>query len=213
MYKWILCISFIIILIIIGNSILISPENIQEDFQESSKLKKVNTKIKKNHIKESNNKDILIDQVNSKELEGNLEHQELDGFEQVNFKAIEDYYSSVIKNWNDKMKEFIVDYLQLDEKKYKDYIALKEEYALDKMKMMEAFHIDLANKGKYDISNNDIAEYQKNVEEELVRTYADKVKELIGDENYNLYRQMLDDFNDRTRQESEDATNYFPIAL
>lgn len=147
--------------------------------------------------------EIKIGEKNTEDIYPNTEQtneheQGLDRFEAI-FKGIE-------KQWSKEIVDLFLGELELDQSHLDKYFRLKEEYENDRLEMFESYHEKMiAEHGDdyvFHLTDQDTTPELQ----DLNINYRDKLREVIGDDNYTRYLQLKDSFNEKIK--TQDHIDY-----
>jgi len=177
----------------------------KSDLEESQKKKdhritnKRILKVKDNETrvakKEGDNKKLPESDVFvGEEGESSISGEDLD--------RMEEYFLKTESEWTQSMQNLILDELNLGQEVLREYQALKEGFERDKMDTFEEYHQFMQEKhgDNYTyIPSKDEEEFSSKINKE----YLDRIRKLLGAENYNRYLQLRDSFNDKLKKDMD----------
>ncbi len=114
----------------------------------------------------------------------------------------EEYYEEVENNWFSQIEALFVGEFSLKEEVIESYMDLRESYEEEKMISFQEFHDFMASKhgDQYTYNPTDDMEVFEN---KVADEYYEKMRALLGDDQYRRYLEVKDQFNDRLREEQD----------
>lgn len=103
-------------------------------------------------------------------------------------------YDRIEKEWNNLVSQLFADELHLEKAVYEDYLKLRDGLSNDKIRAFEAFHKEMEAKYGDNYTYNPTDE-ELSFERDIQKKYDDVLKEKIGEENFNKYIILRDNYN------------------
>jgi len=164
-------------------------------------------------------KKISIDPESERALdaknEGTLESPSEKGERQISkeeMEKLENYFVKVEKDWKNKMRNMIMTDFKLGSEVFKQYEVLREGLERDKMEAFEEFHSYMRDKYGDNYTYNP-TEDEDQFSKKLHEDYADRLRKLLGEENYKRYLEEKERENRRLKDEQDPAIGTATIEM
>lgn len=120
---------------------------------------------------------------------------------------LEEFYDETEERWTRRMREFILQDLGLSQNVFEDYENLRDEFEDARWAEFEKFHERLFEEEGDDFQFR-MADYFRQVELPLAETFRERLRGVIGEDNFRQFLDVRDDFNRdlRSRQDPRMGT-------
>lgn len=159
----------------------------------TTEMTKSKTPVKKD---ESN---IPITEREIVEAEGSIGEKTLTEEE---MEELDEYFDQVEEEWESKVKDLFINQMGMTQEDVDDYYKMKEGYEEDKVEIYQEFHEEMVAKHG-DSYQFKPSEEMSSFEKKLREDYQNAFRKRIGEENYKLYLETIDSFNERVRREQK----------
>lgn len=140
--------------------------------------------------------------------EDNQEHLQL----AQDLEQLEKVFDEVEERWNRQMRDLMISEFGLGEEEYKRYQQLREEYDMAKIQAFEDYHQKLEEThGEDAVYRMTLAEEE--FQEPIQTEYENRMHKLFGDDLYQRYLGVRDQFNNDLRAEAQTQLPLFFIDL
>ena len=124
----------------------------------------------------------------------------------------EEYFEEVEKNWATQIEALFVGEFSLGEDALEKYMNLREGYEEEKMIAFQEFHEFMVSKYGENYSFQPSADMES-FENKVEVVYLEKMKNLLGQENFERYLEVKNEFNERIRKEQDSDKGVILIEL
>lgn len=121
------------------------------------------------------------------------------------WKQIEQIFENTEEEWAQAIKGLLVEELSLGEEDHQEYLNIRDQYELEKMRAFRDYHENMVKE------HGDEYAYNPSTENEIIgadihKKYQGRLRELLGEENFARYMEIRDNFNDRIKREQDPKT-------
>ncbi|MCP4914819.1 MAG: hypothetical protein GY909_17000 [Oligoflexia bacterium] len=180
-----------------------TSEEVQESTKSDSAPKNANVssesvKAKSRNI-QKDQKQIPITEREIVEGEGSVGEKTLSEEE---MEELDEYFDQIEEEWESKVKDLFINQMGMTQEDVDDYYKMKEGYEEDKVEIYQEFHEEMVAKHG-DSYQFKPSEEMTSFEKKLREDYQNALRKRIGEENYKLYLETIDSFNERVRREQK----------
>ncbi|MBT7608279.1 MAG: hypothetical protein HN576_00890 [Bacteriovoracaceae bacterium] len=156
------------------------------------------------------------DEVVNKEQENIISvpdaHLDPNELSESEIAEFEDYFEEVEKNWITRIESLFVSEFTFEDEKMEEYMDIRDRYEEEKMIAFQEFNEFMVSKYGENYTFTPTKDMEV-FENKLESVYKEKMRAFVGDENYIRYREVLEEYNERLRQEQDPDKGIILIEL